>query len=99
MVKKYRELKLPTKKGTTQAGYEINLRKHYVPFFGDMLLSDIDTETVQAFLNLKIAADYSFNTLKNLKWGLSSVFEEAVKYHYLKTNPVPPADLPPEGIK
>jgi hypothetical protein len=98
-VKKYRELKLPTKKGTTQHGYSINLRKHYIPFFGDILLSDIDTETVQAFINLKIAAGYSYNTLKNLKWGLSSVFEEAVKYRYLKTNPVPPADLPPEGIK
>lgn len=98
-VKKYRELKLPTKKGTTQAGYENNLRKHYIPFFGDMLLSDIDTETVQVFINLKIAAGYSYNTLKNQKWALSAVFEEAVKYHYIKTNPVPPTDLPPEGIK
>jgi integrase len=98
-VKKYRELKLPTKKGTTQHGYSLNLRKHYSPFFGDMLLSDIDTETVQAFINQQIAAGYSHNTLKNQKWGLSAVFEEAVKYKYIKTNPVPPADLPPEGIK
>ncbi len=98
-VKKYRKLKLPTKKGTTQAGYGINLRKHYIPFFGDMLLSDIDTETVQAFINQQIAAGYLHNTLKNHKWGLSAVFEEAVKYKYIKTNPVPPADLPPEGIK
>jgi integrase-like protein len=98
-VKKYRELKLPTKKGTTQHGYGVNLRKHYTPFFGDMLLSDIDTETVRAFINQKIAADYSHNTLKNMKWGLSAVFEEAVKYKYIKTNPFPPADLPPEGIK
>ena len=32
-VKKYRELKLPTKKGTTQHGYEVNLRKHFTPVF------------------------------------------------------------------
>jgi Phage integrase, N-terminal SAM-like domain len=98
-VKKYRELKMPTKKGTTQHGYEVNLRKHFIPFFGEMQLSEIDTETVQAFINQKIAADYSHNTLKNLKWGLSSVFEEAVKYKYLKSNPVRTADLPPEGIR
>ena len=98
-VKKYRELKMPTKKGTTQHGYEVNLRKHFIPFFREMQLSEIDTETVQAFINQKIAADYSHNTLKNLKWGLSSVFEEAVKYKYLKSNPVRTADLPPEGIR
>ena len=79
-VKKYRGLKLPTKKGTTQAGYGINLRKHYIPFFGDMLLSNIDTETVQAFINQQFAAGYSHNTLKNQKWGLSAVFKEIRGY-------------------
>jgi integrase len=98
-VKKYRELKMPTKKGTTQRGYEVNLRKHFVPFFGDMQLSEIDTETVQAFLNQKVADGYAFDTLKNLKWGLSSVFSAAVKYGYIKSNPVRSADLPPEGIR
>jgi integrase len=98
-VKKYRELKLPSKKGTTQHGYEVNLRKHFTPFFGDIQLSEIDTETVQAFLNQKVAAGYAFDTLKNLKWGLSSVFSAAVKYGYVKSNPVRSADLPPEGIQ
>ncbi len=98
-VKKYKELKMPTKKGTTQHGYGVNLRKHFVPFFGDMLLSEIDTETVQAFLNQKVADGYAYDTLKNLKWGLSSVFSLAVKHKYLKSNPVPAADLPPEGIR
>jgi len=98
-VKKYRELKLPSKKGTTQHGYEVNLRKHFIPFFDDIQLSEIDTETVQAFLNQKVAAGYAFDTLKNLKWGLSSVFSAAVKYGYVKSNPVRSADLPPEGIQ
>ncbi len=98
-VTKYKELTLKAKKGTTQAGYSVNLRKHYVPFFGDMQLSDIDTETVQAFLNQKVADGYAHNTLENLKWGLSAVFEAAVKYKYIKSNPVPAADLPPEDIK
>ncbi len=55
-VQKYRELKMATKKGTTQHGYENNIRLHYLPHFGDWLLSEIDAEAVQRFLNLKQAA-------------------------------------------
>ena len=98
-VEKYRMLTLPTKKGTTQDGYDNNLRKHYLPFFGDMQLAEIDRETVQAFLNRKIADGYEHQTLKNLKWGLSAVFTAAVKFEYIKSNPVRLAALPPEGIK
>jgi integrase/predicted DNA-binding transcriptional regulator AlpA len=98
-VQKYRELKMATKKGTTQHGYENNIRLHYLPHFGDWLLSEIDAEAVQRFLNLKQAAGKSWNTLKNLKWGLSSIFTAAVKYGYIQSNPVRGADLPPEEIR
>jgi integrase/predicted DNA-binding transcriptional regulator AlpA len=98
-VQKYRELKMTTKKGTTQHGYETNIRAHYLPHFGDWLLSEIDVEAVQKFLNLKRATGKAFNTLKNLKWGLSSIFTAAVKYGYVQSNPVRGADLPPEEIR
>ena len=98
-VQKYRELKLATKKETTQHGYENNIRAHYLPFFGDRHLAEIDVEAVQTFLNLKKAAGKSFHTLKNLKWGLSSIFTAAVKYGYVQFNPVRGADLPPEQIR
>ena len=98
-VQKYRELKLATKKGTSQHGYETNIRAHYLPYFGDRPLAEIDIEAVQTFLNLKKAAGKSYHTLKNLKWGLSSIFTAAVKYGYLQFNPVRGADLPPEEIR
>jgi predicted DNA-binding transcriptional regulator AlpA len=98
-VQKYRELKMPTKKGTTQHGYENNLSVHFLPFFGDLQLAEINTETVQAFLNHKASEGKAFNTLKNLKWGLSSVFAAAIKYGYIKSNPVQAADLPPEEVR
>lgn len=80
-------------------GYETNIRVHYLPYFGDRLLSEIDIESVQTFLNLKKAAGKSFHTLKNLKWVLSSIFTAAVKYGYVQSNPVRGADLPPEQIR
>jgi hypothetical protein len=99
-VSKYRELKMETKKGTTRHGYEVNIRKHYLPFFGDIQLAEIDTELVQAFINGKAKVEKKmFNTLKNLKWGLSSIFAAALKYGYVKSNPVTGVDLPPEGIR
>ncbi len=37
--------------------------------------------------------------MKNLKWGLSSIFESAIKHKYLKENPAAPVDLPPDEVK
>lgn len=98
-IAKYRALKLANQKGTTKHGYETNIRAHYLPEFGDMELSDITIESVQAFLNQKAIEGKAVQTLKNLKWGLSSIFVAAMKYGYMKSNPARGADLPPEGIK
>lgn len=96
---KYRPLKLTNQKGTTQHGYETNIRAHYLSEFGDMQLSEITIEAVQAFLNRKTAEGKSVQTVKNLKWGLSSIFKLAVKYGYITSNPAKGTDLPPEPIK
>jgi len=98
-IAKYRALKLANQKGTTKHGYETNIRAHYLPEFGDMELSDITIEAVQAFLNQKALEGKAVQTLKNMKWGLSSIFRAAMKYGYMKSNPARGADLPPENIK
>ena len=98
-IEKYRALKLANQKGTTKHGYETNIRAHYLPEFGDMELSDITIEAVQAFLNQKALEGKAVQTLKNMKWGLSSIFRAAMKYGYMKSNPARGADLPPENIK
>jgi integrase len=96
---KYRPLKLANLKGTTVHGYETNIDAHYLPEFGDMELSEISAEAVQTFLNEKRLEGKAVQTLKNLKWGLSSIFESAIKYGYIKSNPASGADLPPEEIQ
>lgn len=67
-------------------GCEATIRTHYLPYFEDRLLAEIDVEAVQTFLNLKKAAGKSFHTLRNLKWGLSSIFTAAMKYGYVQFN-------------
>jgi len=98
-IEKYRSLKLANQKGTTVHGYETNIRAHYLPEFGDMQLSEISIEVVQAFLNQKASEGKAVQTLKNLKWGLSSIFVAAQKYGYMTSNPARGADLPPEKIR
>ena len=62
-------------------------------------MSEITPEAVQRFINQKANEGKAVQTLKNLKWGLSSIFVAAVKYGYIPSNPARHADLPPEGIK
>ena len=80
-------------------GYETNIRAHYLPEFGDIQLSEITVEAVQTFINQKATEGKAVQTLKNLKWGLSSIFRAAMKYGYMTSNPARGADLPPEGIR
>lgn len=98
-IAKYRTLKLANKKGTTVHGYETNINAHFLPEFGNMQLSEITAESVQDFINLKAKEGKAVQTLKNLKWGLSSIFVAAVKYGYMESNPAPVAELPPKGVK
>jgi site-specific recombinase XerC len=98
-IEKYRSLKLANKKGTTVHGYETNIRAHYLPAFGNMQLSEISIEAVQTFLNQRADEGKALQTLKNLKWGLSSIFVAAAKYGYMTSNPARGADLPPDEIK
>jgi integrase len=95
---KYRSLKLPNKKRTTAHGYETNIRVHYLPAFGNTPLVRISIEDVQAFLNRKALEGKAVQTLKNLKWGLSSIFAAAIKYGYISSNPAKEAELPSKQI-
>jgi hypothetical protein len=59
-----------------------------------------------AHRSITVVADKRFalagkavQTLKNLKWGLSAIFEAAIKYGYITFNPARGTDLPPEEIK
>ena len=77
-IEKYRTLKLANKKGTTKHGYETNIRAHYLPEFADLQLSEISVQAVQNFINQKAKEGKALQTLKNMKWGLSSNSRAAI---------------------
>lgn len=53
----------------------------------------------QIFINQKRLDGKKQQTLKNLKWGLSSIFESAIHFGYLSVNPASRANLPPKEVK
>lgn len=93
---KYKPLKLQQQKWTTQQGYKGILRRNVLPHWGELQLSDITEEDAQALLNLHISDGLARNTLKNIKWAISSVFTSAMRFGYCKSNPIRSVDLPPE---
>ena len=95
---KYRTLILPVRKPTTRRGYEVVLRQHVLPELGTSQLVEVTPERVQSFINCK-AGSVAWNTVRNIRTVAGAIFSAAVKYGYLKSNPVRSVELPPEPVK
>jgi integrase len=95
---KYKTLILPVRKSTTRRGYEVVLRRRVLPEFAGSQLAEVTPERVQFFINRK-ARSVGWSTLRNIRTVLSAIFAAAVKYGYLKSNPVRSVELPPEPVK
>jgi integrase/predicted DNA-binding transcriptional regulator AlpA len=96
---RYRKLILPLRKRTTQHSYQVILEHHILPEFRNRQLTELTGEDVQGFLNRKAVSGVAWNTVKNIASVLSAVYAAAVKYGYLRSNPVHSAELPQEPVR
>jgi integrase len=78
----YKPEQIPTLSTGAQAKYLVSLSRHIVPALGAKKLCEIDTETVQAFLNSKKEAGLAWWTRNDLKNVLSSIFTKAEDWGY-----------------
>ena len=83
----------PTFKLSTRRGYAQVLRKYLIPFFGDQKLSEINRQTVQAFV-ASLSARLAPQTVRLAKALLSKVFSTAVEWGYISENPTTGVRLP-----
>jgi integrase len=95
---KYKTLILPVRKSTTRRGYEVVLRPHVLPEFAGSQLAEVTPEGVRFVINRK-ARSVAWNTLRNIRTVSSAIFAAAVKYGYVRSNPVRPVELQPEPVK
>jgi len=83
----------PTLRFSTSRNYRWAIRKHLLPFFGQVRLPDIGTADVQMFLanKSKRFAPKTVLTLRNL---LSKIFRTAQSWGYLQANPAQGTQVP-----
>lgn len=78
---------------STARNYRHLVRRHLLPFFGQIRLPEIGSADVQMFLAEK-AKRYSPKTLLSLRNLLSKILGTANKWGYLQTNPAQGAQVP-----
>jgi len=78
---------LPTIRFSTRRLYRSLIRKHLLPFFGGMRLSEIGAADVQMFLT-ETAKRVAPRTVLSLRNRLSKIFSIAVRWGCVQSNPV-----------
>lgn len=81
-VNTYKQGHITTLSAGAQTKYLGLLARHLLPAFAGKRLCDIDTETVQAFLNTKKEEGLAWWTRNDLKYLLSSIFAKAGDWGY-----------------
>lgn len=87
---------LITLKGTTLSNYKKRIKEHIKPVLGAYKLASLTTASLQKFINVKVAARYSLNTLSVLRGILSGSLQYAVRQNMLKSNPAREIRIPTE---
>lgn len=72
---------------------EYRIGNHIVDSFGDMKLNDIDALDIRRWQNELLEKGLANYTLKGIQSTLSAVFNHAVKFYGLKTNPCKTAGI------
>ena len=87
---------LITLKKTTLDNYKKRIKAHIKPSLGAYKLTSLTTAGLQKFINSKIDAQYSLNTLSVLRGILTGSLQYAVRQNMLKTNPAREIRIPTE---
>lgn len=87
---------LITLKKTTLDNYRKRIKSHIKPSLGAYKLTSLTTVGLQKFINSKIEAQYSLNTLSVLRGILTGSLQYAVRQNMLKSNPAREIRIPTE---
>jgi integrase len=79
---------------STRAGYRSYLDKHFLPFFGDIPMSEILPSTVQGWVTHAVAGGLSARSVVKYHVMLHGVFKRAVRDRVIAYNPCVDTELP-----
>lgn len=83
-------------KSTTVENYGYILRRHLLPFFGDLALAELGArpELIDAYVALKAESGLSAKTIQNHLLLLNVMLRRAVVWRLIRTNPIASVDRP-----
>ncbi len=83
-------------KPTTAENYGYILRRHLLPFFGDLAVAEVEArpELIDAYVALKSEDELSPKTIQNHLLLLNVMLRRAVVWRLIRTNPVSSIDRP-----
>ncbi len=82
------------RKRATVQDYRIYLRRHLVPFFGDVVLDEVTPRDIEAFMRRQRDRGLAASTISNHVNYLHAIYAYAVKRSLATRNPVQAADKP-----
>jgi integrase len=87
------------KKAATHADYERTVRRHLVPFFGELYIRDIDTQRVQQYVTARIKEGLEARNINKTVTTLHLMFQSAIVWGYSEDNPTKLVSRPREKKK
>jgi integrase len=94
LVDQWQATVLPMYKASTQKNHRHVAAKHLTPRFGDMAVSDITRQEVQAYVAHLTQAGYAPKTIDHIHDVLSAVLRTAMKWGHVQDNSARGVDLP-----
>jgi integrase len=73
---------------TTLSAYQMLLRSHILPRFGEARLTDISRADAHTFLTRKLSEGLSSNHVHTMRTALGKIFSTAVQLEFLDRNPM-----------
>lgn len=94
LVDQWQATVLPMYKASTQKNHRHIAAKHLTPRFGDIAVSDITRQEVQAYVAHLTQAGYAPKTIDHIHDVLSAVLRTAMKWGHVQENSARGVDLP-----
>ena len=85
---------LPMYKFSTRKGHLHILKSHLIPRFGELLLSEVSTARIQAYVTYLREQKYAPHSIDHFHEVLSAVLRSAVRWQRLEKNPAEGVILP-----
>jgi integrase len=94
LVAEWERTVVPMYKSSTQKNHRHIVAKHLVPRFGPLAVSDVTTQTIQAYVAQLTNDGYAPKTIDHIHDVLSAILRTAVKWGHLGTNPARGVSMP-----